>query len=81
MTIDTMKTPTAVWFQKKVASQQMMIVSAVRSISRDIPSRYQGKVYQTDRQRQTKSHHSPWLRSEYHGNKYSKNTNAGLVGE
>jgi hypothetical protein len=55
----------------------MMILSAVRSISHDIPGIYPSMVDQTNRQRQTKPHHSPWLKSEYHGHIYNENTSGG----
>jgi hypothetical protein len=42
-----------------IAPQQMMILSAARSISRDVPGRYPSMVDQTNRQRQTKPHHLP----------------------
>jgi hypothetical protein len=59
----------------------MMILSAARSMSRDVPGRYPLIVDQTNRQRQTKPHHSPWLESEYHGDRYNKNTDGGSVSE
>jgi hypothetical protein len=64
-----------------IATQQMMILSAARSISRDAPVRYPIMVYQTTRKRQKNSHHSPWLESEYHGDRYNPNTDGGSVGE
>jgi hypothetical protein len=68
-------------FRRKVASQQMMILSAARLISRDVPSRAPRMVDQTNRQRQTKPQHSPWLESEYPGDRYNKNTGGGSVSE
>jgi hypothetical protein len=59
----------------------MMILSAVRSISRDVPGRYPSMVDQTNRQRHMKPHHSPWLKSEYHGDRYIPNTDGGSVSE
>jgi hypothetical protein len=64
-----------------IASQQMMILSAARSIPRDVPGRYPSMVNQTNRQRQTKPQHSPWLESEFHGDIYSPNTDGSSVGE
>jgi hypothetical protein len=64
-----------------IAPQQMMILSAVRSLSRDVPSRYPSLVDQTNRQRQTNPQHSPWLKSEYPGNRYNENTDHGSVSE
>jgi hypothetical protein len=81
LAIDTTKTPTAVRFQKKVASQQMMILSAAKSISRDVPGIYPSMVDQTSHQRQTKPHHSAWLESEYPGDRNNENTNGGSVSE
>jgi hypothetical protein len=59
----------------------MMILSAARSISRDVPGRYPGMVDQTNRQSQTEPHHSPWLESEYPGDRYNENTDGGSVSE
>jgi hypothetical protein len=59
----------------------MMILSAGRLIYRDLPDRYPILVDQTNRQRQTKPHHLPWIESEYHGDIYSPNTDGGSVGE
>jgi hypothetical protein len=64
-----------------IAPQQMMILSAARSISRDVPGRYPSMVNQTNRQRQTKPQHSPWLESEYYGDRYNENTDGGSVSE
>jgi hypothetical protein len=58
-----------------------MILSAARSISRDVPCRYPLMVDQTNRQKQTKPQHSPWLKSGYHGDIYSTNTDGGSVEE
>jgi hypothetical protein len=58
-----------------------MILSAVRSIPRDVPSRYPSMVDQTIRQRQTKPQHLPWLESEYPGDRYNENTDGGSVSE
>jgi hypothetical protein len=68
-------------FRRKVASQQMMILSAVRSISRDVPSRYPSMVDQMNHQKQTKPQHSPWFKSNYHGDRYKENTDGGSVSE
>jgi hypothetical protein len=61
----------------------MMILSAMRSISCDMPSKYPSMVDETSWQMQKKTQHSPWLNSEYHGHRYNKNTNTNviLVGE
>jgi hypothetical protein len=64
-----------------IAPQQMMILSAARTLSRDVPERYPSTVYQTNRQKQKNPQHSTWLESEYHGNIYSPNTDGGSVGE
>jgi hypothetical protein len=64
-----------------IAPQQMMIIYAARSISRDVPGRYPSMVDQTSRQRQTKPQHSPWLESEYPGDRYNETTDGGLVSE
>jgi hypothetical protein len=64
-----------------IAPNHMVILSAVRSISHDVAGRYQIIVNQTKLQRQTKTHHSQWLESEYHGDIYSPNTSDGSVGE
>jgi hypothetical protein len=59
----------------------MMILSAAKSISRDVTGRYPSMVDQTIRQRQMKPHHSSWLESEYPGDRYNENTNGGSVSE
>jgi hypothetical protein len=59
----------------------MMILSAARSISRDVPGRYPRMVDQTNRQKQTKPQYLPWLESEYHGDRYIPNTDGGSGGE
>jgi hypothetical protein len=59
----------------------MIILSAVISISRDVPGRYPSMVDQTNLERQTKPQHLPWLESEYHGDRYNKNTDGGSVSE
>jgi hypothetical protein len=64
-----------------IAPWQMMILSAARTLSRDVPGIYPSMVDQKKRQKQTKPHHSPWLESEYHGDIYSPNTDGGSVGE
>jgi hypothetical protein len=65
-----------------IVPRQMMILSALRYMSRDIPGRYPIMVDQTNRQRQANPQHSsPWLESEYHGDIYSPNTDGGSVGE
>jgi hypothetical protein len=38
-------------------------------------------VDQTNRQRQTNPQHSPWLESEYPGDRYNENTDGGSVSE
>jgi hypothetical protein len=67
--------------EEKVASHQMMIISAARSMSCDAPGRYPSMVDQTSRQRQTKPQHSPWLKSKYPGDRYNENTDRGSVSE
>jgi hypothetical protein len=47
-----------------IAPQQMMILSAARSISRDVPGRYPSMVDQTNLQRHAKPQHLPWLESD-----------------
>jgi hypothetical protein len=64
-----------------IASQQMMILSAAKSISRDMPGRYPSILDQTSRQRQMKPQHSTWLESEYPGDRYNENTDGGSVSE
>jgi hypothetical protein len=64
-----------------IAPHQMMILSAARSISCDVPGRYPSMLDQTNHQRQTKPHHSPWLESEYPGDRYNENTDGGSVSE
>jgi hypothetical protein len=64
-----------------IAPQQMMILSAAGIISRDVPGRYPSKLDQTNRQKQKKPHNSPWLESEYPGDKYNENTDGGSVSE
>jgi hypothetical protein len=59
----------------------MMILSAARSISCDVPSRYPSMVDQTNSQRHTKPQHSPWLEPEYRGDRYNENTDGGSVSE
>jgi hypothetical protein len=59
----------------------MMILSAARSISRDVSGIYPSMVDQTSRQKQTKPQHLSWLESEYHGDRYNENTDGGLVSE
>jgi hypothetical protein len=81
MEIDTTKIPTAVRFQRKVASQHMMILSAARSLTRDVPGRYPSMVDETIRHRQKKPQHSPWLESEYHGDIYNDNIDGCSVSE
>jgi hypothetical protein len=74
MVIDTALT-------RKIASHQMMILSATRYVYRDVPVGYPSMVDQTNHQRQTKPHHLPWLKSEYYGNTYNKKTISCLIGE
>jgi hypothetical protein len=64
-----------------LAPQQMMILSVARSISRDVPGRYPSLVDQTNCQMQTKPQHSPWIESEYPGDRYNENTDCGSVSE
>jgi hypothetical protein len=64
-----------------IAPHQMMIISAARSIYRDVPDRYPSIVVETHQQKQTKLHHSPWLKSEYPGDRYNENTEGGSVSE
>jgi hypothetical protein len=52
---------------RKVASQQMMILSAAISMSRDVTGRYPNMVNQTNLQMQTKPQYSTWLKSVYYG--------------
>jgi hypothetical protein len=59
----------------------MMILSAERSISRDVPSRYPSMVDQLSGQRQMKPNNSPWLEAEYPEDRYNENTNGGSVSE
>jgi hypothetical protein len=59
----------------------MMILSAARSMSPDVASRYTSIVTQTNQQMQTKPQHSSWLKSEYHGDRYNKNIDGGIDGE
>jgi hypothetical protein len=80
MKIDTALTP-KFDLRRKVASQQMMILSAVRQPYGDVYGRYQSMMAQTNLQRQMKPHHSPWIESECHDDRYSSNTNSGSVGE
>jgi hypothetical protein len=68
-------------FRRKVASHQMMILSAARSITCDVPDIYPSMEDQTIRQRQTNPNHSPWLESEYPGDRYNENTGDGSVSE
>jgi hypothetical protein len=65
----------------KIALQQMAILSAAISISRDVPGRYPSIVDKTNRQKQTKPQHAPWLKSEYHGDIYNENADGGSVSE
>jgi hypothetical protein len=64
-----------------IAPQQMMILSAARTISRDVPGIYPSMVDQTNRQRHTKPQHLPWLESEYPGDRYNENTDGSSVSE
>jgi hypothetical protein len=64
-----------------IAPHQMTILSAARTISPDAPGRYPSMLDQTNRQRQTKPHDSPWLKSEYPGDIYNEKTNGGSVSE
>jgi hypothetical protein len=59
----------------------MMILSAAKSIYRDVPGRYPSMVDQTNFHRQTKPQHSPCLESEYPGDRYNENTDGGSVSE
>jgi hypothetical protein len=58
-----------------------MILSASRTLYREVPGIYPSMVDQTNRQRQTKPHQLPWLKSEYHGDRYNENTDGGSVSE
>jgi hypothetical protein len=64
-----------------IAPHQMMILSAARTIYRDVPGRYRSMVDQTNHQRQIKPQHLPWLESEYPGDIYNENTDGGSVSE
>jgi hypothetical protein len=64
-----------------IAPHKMILLSSARNISRDVPGRYPCMVDQSNLQRQMKPHHSAWLKSEYHVNIYSPNTDSGSVGE
>jgi hypothetical protein len=46
-----------------------------------VPGRYPGMVDHTNRQRQTKPQHLPWLESDYHCDRYNENTDSGSVSE
>jgi hypothetical protein len=81
MAIDRTKTPMVVCFKRKVASQQLMILSAERSMYRDVSGRYPSMVSQTNHHIQTKPQNSPWLKSDYHGDGNNINTDCGLVSE
>jgi hypothetical protein len=59
----------------------MIILSAARSISRDLTGIYPSMVNQTNNQKQTKPHHYSWLESEYYGDRYNENTDGGSDGE
>jgi hypothetical protein len=59
----------------------MIILSAARSLSRDVLGRYPSIVDETSRQRHKKPQHSPWLESEYPGDIYNENTDSGSVSE
>jgi hypothetical protein len=59
----------------------MMILSSVRSISRDVTGRYPSMVNQTNHQKQKNTTHSSWIKSEYHGDRNNKNTDGGSDGE
>jgi hypothetical protein len=59
----------------------MMILSAARSMYPDVIDIYPSMVNQTKQQMQTKPQYSPWLKSEYHGDRYNKNTDIGSVSE
>jgi hypothetical protein len=64
-----------------IAPHQMMILSAARTLSRDVPSRYPGMVDQTNRQMQTKPQYSPWLKSDLHCDTYTENTDGSSVSD
>jgi hypothetical protein len=51
-----------------------MILSAVRSISRDVLGRYPSMVVQANHQKQTNPQQSLWIKSEYHDDRYIPNT-------
>jgi hypothetical protein len=64
-----------------IAPHQMMILSTAISFSRDMPGRYPSMVDKSNRQRQTKPHHPPWIKSDYHDDRYNPNTDGGSVSE
>jgi hypothetical protein len=57
----------------------MMILSAARSMYPDVTGIYPRMVNQTSHKQQTKPQHSPWLKSDYHGDRYNENTDIGSV--
>jgi hypothetical protein len=59
----------------------MMIVSAARSMSRDVPGIYPSMVDQMKLRSQTKPQNSPWLESEHPEDIYNENTDSGSVSE
>jgi hypothetical protein len=59
----------------------MMILSAAKSTPCDVPGRYPNMANQMKLYRQTKPQHSPWLESEYPGDRYNENTDGGSVSE
>jgi hypothetical protein len=67
MVIYTALTPTVVQLEKKSCITAYNDPLRCEIATRDVPGRYPSMVDQTNRQGHTKSHHSPWLKSEYHG--------------
>jgi hypothetical protein len=59
----------------------MMILSAARSMYCGVTGIYPSMVNETIQQMQTNPQHSPWLKSEYHGDRYNENTDGGSDGE
>jgi hypothetical protein len=81
MAIDTTRTPMAVRFQKKSCITADDDPIRCKIYFSDVSCRYPSMVNQTSQQMQTKPQHSPWLKSEYHGDRYNENINGVPVGE
>jgi hypothetical protein len=64
-----------------IAPHQMMILSAARTISHYVPGIYPSMLDQMNLQMQKKPQNSPWLDSEYPGDRYNEKTDGGLVSE